>query len=56
MPSPRICRGYQGTIQVLRQQRGGWGHKWQFLLIYSTIYADVGEWVGGPKKANSMLT
>ena len=26
--------------------------KWQFLLIYSTIYADV----GGPKKAKNMLT
>ena len=39
---------YYGTIQVLRQQRGGWvgSEKWQFLLIYSTIYADIGEWVG----------
>ena len=35
-----------GTIQVLRQQRGAWGKKWQFLLIYSTIHADVGRWVG----------
>ena len=23
---------------------GGWVRKWQFLLIYSTIYADVGGW------------
>jgi hypothetical protein len=29
--------------------------KWQFLLIYSTIYADVGG-VGGPKKAKNLLT
>ena len=24
--------------------------KWQFFLIYSTIYADIGRWVGGLKK------
>ena len=24
----------------------GWVRKWQYLLIYSTIYADVGGWVG----------
>jgi hypothetical protein len=30
--------------------------KWQFLLIYSTIYADVGGWVGRPKKAKNMAT
>ena len=37
-----------GTIQVLRQQRGGWvgSENGNFLLIYSTIYADVGGWVG----------
>jgi hypothetical protein len=29
--------------------------KWQFLLIYSTIYADVGGWVG-LKKPKNMLT
>jgi hypothetical protein len=23
-----------------------WVRKWKFLLIYSTIYADVGGWVG----------
>jgi hypothetical protein len=27
-----------GTIQVLRQQRGGWGQKIAFWLIYSTTY------------------
>ena len=46
-----------GTVQVLRQQRGRWvGGKWQFLLIYSTIYADIGRWVGGHNKAKNMLT
>ena len=25
---------------------GGWGQKTAILLIYSTIYADVGGWVG----------
>ena len=30
--------------------------KWQFLMIYSTIYADVSRWMGGPKKAKNMLT
>ena len=34
--------------------------KWQFLLIYSTINADVGGWVGGwvggSKKPKIMLT
>ena len=30
-----------GTIHILRQQTGGWvgSEKWQFLLIYTTIYA-----------------
>ena len=38
---------YLGTIQVLHQQNWVGGvRKWQFLLIYSTTYADVGEWVG----------
>ena len=23
---------------------GGWGQKWQFLLIDSTIYAEAGGW------------
>ncbi len=35
-----------GGIQVLCQQRGGWGQKMAILLIYSTINADVGGWVG----------
>ena len=37
---------YLGTIHIIRQQRGGrvWSEKWQFLLIYSSIYADVGGW------------
>ena len=48
------CFGSLGTIQVLRQQRGGVDgvRKWQFFLIYSTSYADV----GGPKKAKNILT
>ena len=33
----------------------GWVRKVQFLLIYSTIYAEVGRCVG-PKKAINMLT
>ena len=41
-----------GTIQVVHQQRGGWGQKMGF-MIYSTIYADVGGWT---KKAKNMLT
>ena len=45
-----------GNIQVLRQQRGVWVRKWQFLLIYGTIYEDVVGWVGGSKKAKNMLT
>ena len=42
----------QGTIHILLQQRGGrmGSEKWQFLLIYSFIYYDLGRWVGGPKK------
>ena len=38
---------------LLCQQRGGWlgSEKWQFLLIFSTIYADLDWCVGrGPKK------
>ena len=41
-----------GTIPILRQQRdwvAGVRKKWQFLLTYSTIYADV-RWVGGSEK------
>ena len=40
-----------GTIPILRQQndRVGGVRKWQFLLTFSTIYADV-EWVGGSEK------
>ena len=34
---------------------GGWGQKWQFLLIYSIIYADASGRVG-LKKAKNMLT
>ena len=48
-----------GTIQVLRQPRGGrvgGVRKWQFLLIYSTIYADVGGWVGLKKQKKSYVT
>ena len=30
--------------------------KWQFLLIYGTIFADCRRWVGGSKKAKDMLT
>ena len=42
---------YFGTIYILCRQRDAshrWvgSEKWQFLLIYSTIYADI----GGPKK------
>ena len=44
-----------GTIQVLRQKRWVGGvRKWQFLLIYSTIYAHVDGWAS--KKAKNMLT
>ena len=45
------CKGLQGTIPILRQQRDWVGgvEKWQFLLTFSTIYADVG-WVIGSEK------
>ena len=48
-------RFWLGNIQVLRQQRGGFvgSENGNFLLIYSTIYADVGRWA---KKAKNMLT
>ena len=47
-----------GTIQVLPQQRGGWmgSEDGNFLLIYSTIYADVGGWVGLKKQKKSYVT
>ena len=43
------------SYTILRQQRGWWvrSEKWQFLLIFSSIYADVlrmGGWVGGSEK------
>ena len=36
-----------GTIHIICQQRGGWvgSEKWLVLLIFSTIYTDVGCWV-----------
>ena len=34
---------------------GGWGQKMTILLIYSTIYTDVGGWVG-LKKSKNMVT
>ena len=33
-------------IPIVPDVTGGGAKKWQFLLIYSTIYADVGGWVG----------
>ena len=46
----------KGTIPILRQQRGWVGSKkGQFLLTFSTIYANVG-WVGGSKNSKSALT
>ena len=42
------------SITTAKRWVGG-VRKWQFLLIYSTIYAD-GRWEGGPKKAKNMLT
>ena len=54
-----VCVNMKGlwTFQVLRQQRSGWvgSEKLQFVLIFNTIYADVGGWVG-PKKTKNMLT
>ena len=43
-----------GTINVLRQQRGGWvgSEKWQFLPMFATIYYI--EWVSGSKKVKKM--
>ena len=35
---------------------GRWGKKMSILLIYSTIYADMGERAGGHKRAKKMLT
>ena len=42
--------GDHSSITSAKRWVGG-VRKWQFLQIYSTIYADVGGWVGGPKKA-----
>ena len=44
-----------GTIQVLRQQNGGWvvSEIWYFLLIYCTIHSDVGGRVSLNKKSQS---
>ena len=44
-----------GTIQVLRQQRGGWG---QQMAIFADLqyYLCWRRWVDGPKKAKNMLT
>ena len=41
-----------GTIHILTQQKSGWpgSEKWQLFLMYSTISAEVGGWVDGPKK------
>ena len=39
------CCKNQPSITSAKKWAGG-DRKWQFLLIYSTIYADVGGWVG----------
>ena len=36
----------KGSIKYYISKEMGRVRKWQFLLIYSTIYADVGGWVG----------
>ena len=36
----------KGPFMYYVSKEGGGVRKWQFLLIYSTIYADVGGWVG----------
>ena len=44
-----LPRGFQGKGPFKyyeSKEVGGWVRKWQFLLIYSTIHADVGGWVG----------
>ena len=57
--------GYRKMMLILERDHSsitsakrwvGGVRKRQFLLIYSTIYADVSAWVGGPKKAKNMLT
>ena len=44
-----ICLGDHPCIMSAKRWVGGWSEKLQFLLIFSTIYADVdvGGWVGG---------
>ena len=44
-----------GTIQVLRQKKGGWGRK---MAIFADLqyYLCWRRWVGGPKKARNMVT
>ena len=46
----------KGPFKYYVSKEVGGVRKWQFLQIYSTIYADVGGWVGEPKKAKNMLT
>ena len=43
-----IAKSCKGPFKYyVSKEVGGSGvRKWQFLLIYSTIYADIGGWVG----------
>ena len=47
--------GFLLKILITSAKRWVGSEKWQFLLIFSTIYADVGGWVG-PEKAKNILT
>ena len=52
----RLLSDYGPSIYYVSKEVGGWGsEEWQSVLIYSSIYADVDEWVG-PKKDQNILT
>ena len=36
----------KGPFKYYISKEVGGVKKWQFLLIYNTIYADIGRWVG----------
>ena len=50
MPSSYNLHSSLVTIQVLRQQRGGWGQK-MVLFVDLQNYLWCRRWVGGPKKS-----
>ena len=51
-----FCKFFLGTIQVLRQQRGGWVGSEMAIFSDLQYYLCWRRWVGGPKKAKNMLS